>query len=213
MKNQNVWGMVKRAWQKLIKKLKSNLYLMLKDKDLIVMCSVMLLAVFIGIIADIHTQKEIVEIVSETTLTWEPIEVSGNNVVIDTESFETVTESTEEELIEEEIFCDSFEYVAQCVEAEAGNQGELGKRYVADCIFNRFDLGGYNNMYEVINEDGQFTCVKNGAILCEPTEETYKIVYEEWENRTNAEILYFRTDHYHSFADDCFQYKDHYFSK
>ena len=27
-----------------------------------------------------------------------------------------------------------IKYIASCVEAEAGNQGELGKRYVVDCI-------------------------------------------------------------------------------
>ena len=30
-----------------------------------------------------------------------------------------------------------IKYVASCVEAEAGNQGELGKRYIVDCILNR----------------------------------------------------------------------------
>lgn len=115
--------------------------------------------------------------------------------------------------IQEEIYYDSLEYLAMCVEAEAGNQSYLGKVYVADCIINRFEQGDYDNYYEVIDEPGQFCCVSNGSINCIPSEETMLIVYNELSCRTNDEILYFRTGYYHSFATDCFQYEDHYFSK
>ena len=60
-----------------------------------------------------------------------------------------VYEYTAEDLAEEE-YWDSLEYLAQCVEAEAGNQGYLGKVYVADCILNLYDAGDYNNFYELI---------------------------------------------------------------
>lgn len=106
-----------------------------------------------------------------------------------------------------------IEYMARCVEAEAGNQQELGKRYVADCILNRFDLGKYETYSDVINEKGQFSCVVNKSISVEPSDETIEIVLEEIENRQNYEILYFRTNKYHSFGTPCFKYKDHYFSK
>ena len=115
--------------------------------------------------------------------------------------------------IQEEIYYDSLEYVAMCVEAEAGNQGYLGKVYVADCIFNRFDRGNYDNFYEVITAS-QFSCVSNGSIYyCVPTEETYQVVSEELSNRTNDSILYFRTDRYHCFGTPAFKYKNHYFSE
>lgn len=113
----------------------------------------------------------------------------------------------------EEEFYDSLEYVAQCVEAEAGNQGYQGKVYVADCILNRLDSGKYDNYFQIINETNQFQCVSNGSINCVPSDETYEAVANELYNRTNSEILYFRTDHYHSFGTPCFVYKDHYFSK
>lgn len=123
-----------------------------------------------------------------------------------------VYEYTAEDLAEEE-YWDSLEYLAQCVEAEAGNQGYLGKVYVADCILNLYDAGDYNNFYELINKKGMFSVVSNGSIDCIPSEETYEIVASELENRTNSEIMYFRTKKFHSFGTPCFKYKDHYFSK
>lgn len=108
---------------------------------------------------------------------------------------------------------EDVKYVAQCVQAEAGNQDELGKRYVVDCILNRFDSGKYATYSDVINENGQFSCVSNKSINNEPSDETLDIVKSEIKNRTNNEILYFRTNKYHNFGNPCFKWKDHYFSK
>lgn len=108
---------------------------------------------------------------------------------------------------------DDLYLVAQCVEAEAGNQGALGKAYVVDCIYNRFEQGGYDSLTDVILESGQFESVSNGMIYNTPTDETIQVCKDEWFNRTNSEIRYFRTDHYHSFGHRCFPYKDHFFSK
>lgn len=122
-------------------------------------------------------------------------------------------EPTPEDL-EAEQWCDSLEYLACCVEAEAGNQSELGKRLVCDTVLNRFDSGKCETLYDVINEPDQYSVVSNGSILrVIPTEETYRIVAEEVENRTNTEVLYFRTKHYHTFGTPLFKEDDHYFSK
>lgn len=120
--------------------------------------------------------------------------------------------------LEVELWTDSLEYLACCVEAEAGNQSELGKRLVCDTILNRFDSGKYETMYDVINEENngvyQYSVVGDGSIFkVTPTEETYRIVAEEVENRTNTEVLYFRTKHYHTFGTPLFKEDDHYFSK
>lgn len=109
---------------------------------------------------------------------------------------------------------DGIYYVAQCVEAEAGNQGYMGKVYVADVIYNRYYNRGYEFLTDVINEPGQFECVSNGSInSVEPTAETIFIVQEEWLEQTNTQIMYFKTDGYHEFAQPCFKERDHYFSK
>jgi len=107
----------------------------------------------------------------------------------------------------------NVEYLARCVEAEAGNQGKLGKAYVCDCILNRFESGKYKTIEDVINAPGQFSCVKDGQINSKPTEETYEVIEEELKERKNSEIKYFRTGSYHSNTTPCFQYKDHFFSK
>ena len=120
--------------------------------------------------------------------------------------------------LEAELWTDSLEYLACCVEAEAGNQSELGKRLVCDTVLNRFDSGKYETLYDVINEEHndvyQYSVVEDGRIFkVAPTEETYRIVAEEVENRTNTEVLYFRTKHYHTFGTPLFKEDDHYLSK
>lgn len=118
------------------------------------------------------------------------------------------------ELREAEQWSDSLEYLACCVEAEAGNQSELGKRLVCDVVLNRYDKGGYDNLYEVINERDQFAVVSNGLIEnVIPSEETYKVVQQELQYRTNNEVLYFKAGDYHSFGTPLFKEDDHYFSK
>ena len=120
--------------------------------------------------------------------------------------------------LEAELWTDSLEYLACCVEAEAGNQSELGKRLVCDTVINRFNSGKYETIYDVINEEhnGVYQCsvVEEGRIFeATPTEETYRIVAEEIENRTNTEVLYFRTKQYHTFGTPLFKEDNHYFSK
>lgn len=122
----------------------------------------------------------------------------------------TVEEITPEVILNE----DEFEYVARCVFAEAGNQDYLGQVYVVDCILNRYDTGSYKTYTDVINAPGQFSVVSNGSIKkIKPSETTYKALEDELVKRTNYEIKYFRTKHYHNFGTPCFQHGDHYFSK
>lgn len=126
-------------------------------------------------------------------------------------------EETKDEL-EAELWTDSLEYLACCVEAEAGNQSESGKRLVCDTVLNRFDSGKYETLYDVINEEHngvyQYSVVEDGRIFeVTPAEDTYRIVAEEIENRTNTEVLYFRTKRYHTFGTPLFKEDRHYFSK
>lgn len=108
----------------------------------------------------------------------------------------------------------SIEYLAACVEAEAGNQSDLGKRLVCDVILNRYDDGDYTCLEEVINESGEFSVVSDGRIsTVKPTQKTYELVVEEILCKTNEEVLYFRTEHYHDFGTPLFVEGDHYFSR
>lgn len=120
---------------------------------------------------------------------------------------------TQEEL-EEELYYDSLELLALCVEVEAGNQGLIGKKYVVDVILNRVDDEDFpDNITDVIMQKNQFSVVLDGRIWeVEPTEETFQAVREELENRTNSEVLYFTSEGYHACGKVWRQIGDHYFS-
>lgn len=116
--------------------------------------------------------------------------------------------------VTETVQLDGQEYLEQCVEAEAGNQGSLGKAYVCDVVLNRLNWDIYNSIYEVIDDSGQFQCVSNGSIeRVTVSEDTKQVVQQEIQDRTNKEITFFRTGNYHSGTEPCFKYGAHYFSK
>lgn len=116
--------------------------------------------------------------------------------------------------ISEEIYYDSLEYLACLVEAEAGNQDELGKRLVVDVVLNRADSNEFpDNIYEVIDQKNQFESVSNGKINeVSPSDDTYEIVRSEFEDRLNYDVLFFRTGKYHEFGTKLFKQQDHYFN-
>lgn len=124
----------------------------------------------------------------------------------------------EQESILTEIYYGELELVALLVQAEAGNQDELGKRYVADVVFNRVDSDNFPDTIEEVvyqNNPTQFSVTSNGALEKAGytiTEDVFNIVLEEAEKRTNSEIIYFRTNKYHSSGHKAFKHQDHYFS-
>lgn len=122
---------------------------------------------------------------------------------------------TELDDIKSEMYYDSLEYLARCVEAEAGDQSELGKRLVVDVILNRVDSSEFPNTIEdVINQPYQFSVVLNNSINeVTPAENTYQLIAQELESRENTEVLYFRMDYYHQDTTPVLQEQDHYFSK
>lgn len=152
---------------------------------------------------DAELKQKISELESVTYEVPEPIVVFVQPVV-----YENWTEVTET------IQLDGQEYLEQCVEAEAGNQGALGKAYVCDVVLNRLNWDIYNSIYEVIDDSGQFQCVSNGSIeRVTVSEDTKQVVQQEIQDRTNKEITFFRTGNYHSGTEPCFKYGAHYFSK
>jgi spore germination cell wall hydrolase CwlJ-like protein len=124
-----------------------------------------------------------------------------------------VYEMTEDDIAEEE-YLDSLELLAQCVEAEAGNQGLLGKRLVADVILNRVDSLDFPNTIEgVITQPYQFTSYWNGSISrVSVSDETFEAVSMELEERCNTELLFFTAQAYGSYGTPWRQVGDHYFS-
>lgn len=109
---------------------------------------------------------------------------------------------------------DYFEYLCQCVEAEAGNQDYLGKCYVVDVILNRVDSDEFpDNVVDVINQPRQFEVVLNGRInKVEVTDSTRQAVMEELRERKNYEILFFCMWKF-DWCEFLFKHGDHYFHK
>lgn len=107
---------------------------------------------------------------------------------------------------------EEYNYLARCVMAEAGDQDEYGQRLVIDVVLNRAEL--YNmSVIDIINEPNQFAVVRNGSINNIPDVGIYTLIERELDNRTNTDVFYFRTEHYHLFGVPMFQHQDHYFSR
>lgn len=122
-------------------------------------------------------------------------------------------EYTEEEL-EEELYDDSLELLAICVEAEAGNQDFLGKCLVVDVILNRVDSPDFpDDITSVISQPYQFTSYNDGNMdkVWEPSEETFEAVRHELQNRTDCKILYFTEGDYNPYCTPGYKHGAHYF--
>ena len=69
------------------------------------------------------------------------------------------------------------------------------------------------NVHDVIYQKNQFAGMYGERIeRCYVKEELVQLVREELENRTNSEVVFFRTSHYHSYGVPLFQVGAHYFS-
>ena len=98
--------------------------------------------------------------------------------------------------------------IGKVVQHEAGNQSDLGKRLVCDTILNRVESENFpNTVYEVINQPGQYCNPKKF-----PPDGMYKLVAEEIYNRTNHEVLWYRTKRYHKYGTPLVVEGNHYFS-
>ena len=107
-----------------------------------------------------------------------------------------------------------IDLIALVTMAEAEGESELGKRLVIDVILNRLDQGFASSISGVIYAKNQFECMINGRVdRCVVRDDIRQLVIEEMKNRTNYEVLYFRTTYYHNFGTPLFNEGAHYFSK
>lgn len=121
----------------------------------------------------------------------------------------TVEKVIEIEKTDFQLSGEDIDLIARVVYAEAGNQDEIGKRLVADVILNRLEDPNFPNMiYDVVYEENQFATPAKSY-----TESEYNAVIKECERRIDNSILWFRTDHYHTFGTPAYVHGDHYFNK
>ena len=130
-------------------------------------------------------------------------------VIVDTEPVEEVTAEPEYSLTQEEI-----DLIALITMAEAEGEPEEGKRLVIDTILNRVDHERFPDTVEgVIYQKSQFSSVWNGRVdRCYVQEEIVELVKEELVNRTNYEVMFFRTGDYSRYGASLFPVGNHYFS-
>lgn len=126
----------------------------------------------------------------------------------------------ETEEYREEEFWDDMELVALICVAEAEGETELGKRLVIDTIFNRVDSDYFpNTIREVVYAKNpvQYECVWNGRLErvedgVEYDEYIASLVIEELNNRTNSEVVYFKTNGYFNFGTPIVSEGHHFFN-
>lgn len=109
---------------------------------------------------------------------------------------------------------EEIELIALCVMAEAEGECEYGQRLVIDVILNRVDDPHFpDTIYDVIYQKNQFAGMYGDRITrCYVKDELVQLVREELENRTDYDVVFFRTGHYHSYGVPMFQVGSHYFS-
>ena len=136
------------------------------------------------------------------------------SVYMTTNSYSQIPDASDCQVKDEDLHMAKYEILAQLVEAEAGNQGLLGRKLVADVVLNRIDSDIFpNSLEEVIFQDGQFTCIKSGLFDkagWNVSELSYQAVKEEVQNRTNRKVLYFSRGK-SPYADYHFKEEDHWF--
>ena len=158
--------------------------------------------------------------------TYKPINQSTDRIITERylpilEGHNVEEEPIIEEPIVEEVFIDESLYsdyeiylLALVSLAEAEGEPEYGRRLVISTILNRLDSEYYpDDIYNVIYQPYQFEAMMNGRVdRVVVTDEAINLVHEEIANRSNYDVIYFKTDNYSEYGTPLFQYGDHYFS-
>lgn len=112
---------------------------------------------------------------------------------------------------------EEIDLMAAIAEAEAGNQGLVGKRLVVDVILNRVESDYFPGQIEkVIYQQNQFTSISDGNFekaKSNISDESYAAVYDELLLRTDHDILYFTANEYGQYGIPAYQYQDHFFCR
>ena len=129
----------------------------------------------------------------------------------------TIQVPIEEEVIEPEspgLSHEEIDLIALTTMGEAEAESEEGKRMVIDVILNRLDSSRFpDTVRGVIYARNAFECMWNGRIeRCYVRDDIRQLVLEELKSRTNSNVYYFRTSHYHNFGTPVVQVGNHYFS-
>lgn len=180
---------------------------MKKSVIMALVCALLIGAVWAG--AALKQMGDYYQLMLDHPIIWDEERTGGGPV-------ETISYSypMPQDELSLELYYDSLEYLACCVQAEAGNQGYKGKRLVARVVLNRVESQLFpDDIVSVINAAHQFEVVSNGHIYTAvPDKETYRAVRDELESCTDGRILFFTAGRYNGSGTPLFRYKGHYFS-
>lgn len=109
---------------------------------------------------------------------------------------------------------EDIQLIAWVTMAEAEGEPVEGKRLVIDTLLNRIEDDGFpDSAHGVVYQKNQFEAMWNGrSDRCSATDEVVELVREELVNRTDSEVLWFRSGHYHTFGTPVRSVGNHYFS-
>lgn len=136
-------------------------------------------------------------------------------IVVRTNEPETTTRTEVKDISSVDyITMDDAVLIAKLVLAEAEGEPEMGKRLVIDTVLNRLESEDFpNTVYDVVYQPYHYDPAWDGRIdLFSELDDAFKLVVDEIHNRTNSEVLYFRTDKFHEFGTPMEQVGNHYFS-
>lgn len=136
-------------------------------------------------------------------------------IVVRTNEPETTTRTEVKDISNVDLITmDDAVSIAKLVLAEAEGEPEMGKRLVIDTVLNRLDSEDFpNTVYGVVYQPYHYDPAWDGRIdLFSELDDAFKLVVDEIHNRTNSEVLYFRTDKFHEFGTPMEQVGNHYFS-
>ena len=136
-------------------------------------------------------------------------------IVVRTNEPETTTRTEVKDISKADLITmDDAVLIAKLVLAEAEGEPEMGKRLVIDTVLNRLESEDFpNTVYDVVYQPYHYDPAWDGRIdLFSELDDTFKLVVDEIQHRTNSEVLYFRTDKFHEFGTPMEQVGNHYFS-
>jgi len=155
------------------------------------------------------------EVIAPVPESERPIYISQNTyVTINVYNYgETKPETESEPKPDMELTDEEIELVALVTVGEAEGEEEYGKRLVIDAILNRVDsLYFPNTIKEVIYQDGQFECVRNGRLKrCKVTDFVRDLVRNEAFRRINRDVIFFTAGGYGRYGKPMFKEGNHYF--
>lgn len=110
---------------------------------------------------------------------------------------------------------EEVELLALLTMAEAEAESEYGQRLVIDSVLNRMDSEHFpDTVHDVVYQKNQYSSMTGErAARCWVKEELCELVRSELKERTDYDVVFFRTERYHSYGTPLFQVGAHYFSK